>query len=90
MVKLCTEERIHDMMNKSTTENLKTTKIFTSNYYYVKILVVLRFSVVLLFIMSCILSSVQSFTTLYCFTPTFDYYFQVPNKIFTSLRLMKM
>ena len=26
MVKLCTENRIHDMMNKSTTENLKTTK----------------------------------------------------------------
>ena len=26
VVKLCTENRIHDMMNKSTTENLKTTK----------------------------------------------------------------
>ena len=26
MVKLCTENKIHDMMNKSTTENLKTTK----------------------------------------------------------------
>ena len=28
MVKLCTENRIHDMMNKSTTGNLKTTKNF--------------------------------------------------------------
>ena len=28
MVKLCTENRIHDMMNKSTTGNLKTTKKF--------------------------------------------------------------
>ena len=26
VVKLCTENRIHDMMNNSTTENLKTTK----------------------------------------------------------------
>ena len=27
MVKLCTENRIHGMMNKSTTANLETTKI---------------------------------------------------------------
>lgn len=33
MAKLCTEIRIHDMMNKSTTENLKTTKNF-----YIKLL----------------------------------------------------
>ena len=26
VVKLCTENRIHDMMNKSTTKNLKRTK----------------------------------------------------------------
>ena len=36
VVKLCTENRIHDMMNKSTTENLK--KLKRLKIFYIKLL----------------------------------------------------